>query len=588
MRKKNNLFAIKLMFKFSKRRLIHTIISSAIGYFEWLFYSAFFIKFVIKGLENGIAFSSVVQYILICAIVFAITSLYDAYVNNVVFPLTSTIMDEKIQTLIYKKAMNVELQCYEDPKFYDKFTLSINGASQRIITIVNNTFNIIFGVITGIIAFFTMYRIDSYSILFIVFPMLGNFLFGKLSNKISYARYQENIVNERKSAYINRVMYLTEYAKELRLTKVFDLLRKMLKDSVEDSKRIVEKYSIKSVVYVWLQNLLTFALVFEGIMLYSAYRTIVVGSMSLSNLAIMFSIMEASSWIVFRLFSSVLEMFRENIFMSDFYEFLKYKEKIPENQEGYIPAAEVNKIEFVNVSFDYGEKTVLNNISFKINKNETIAIVGHNGAGKTTLIKLLLRLYDPTKGKILVNDIDIKKYNLRQYRDMFAVTFQDYNLFAASVKDNIFMTHNDNNEDICAWEALNKAGLKHYIETFDDGLYKNLTKEFDDNGLICSGGQAQKICNSRVFAKKSQIKIFDEPSSALDPTSEKILYDNIMDDNLNIKLIISHRLSSVKDCDKIIVLSEGCVLGFDSHDELIRNNHFYSEMFLKQSENYVC
>lgn len=269
---------------------------------------------------------------------------------------------------------------------------------------------------------------------------------------------------------------------------------------------------------------------------------------------------------------------------------MEYEEKIPENQDGILPEEKVHSIEFKEVSFGYKEaEPVIKNLSFKIEGDKVCALVGHNGAGKSTIIKLLFRLYDPTSGEILVNGVNIKEYNLKAYRRLFSAAFQDYKVMAMSVKDNVLMGEKVDYPEEAVEHALKCAGVWTKVHSLPDGMNTMMTKEFDKAGAVLSGGEQQKIVVARAFAKKASVKVFDEPSSALDPIAEYELYKGIMGESKgHITLFISHRLSSVKDADKVFMLENGSVIEQGSHKELMDMRGKYCEMFTKQAQNYLA
>ena len=276
-------------------------------------------------------------------------------------------------------------------------------------------------------------------------------------------------------------------------------------------------------------------------------------------------------------------------FLEYFRTFMEYEEKIPEDMDGIIPE-KIRSVEFKNVCFEYKEnKPVINNLSFKIEGNKVCALVGHNGAGKSTIIKLLLRLYDPTSGEILVNGINIKEYNLKAYRRQFSAAFQDYRVMAMSVRDNVIMGEKLDEPNETAKRALKCAGVWDKISSLSDGIDTVMTKEFDNNGAVLSGGEQQKIVVARAFAQQTSLKIFDEPSSALDPIAEYELYKGIMNESKgHITLFISHRLSSVKDADEVFMLENGTVIEQGTHRQLMAMGGKYCEMFTKQAQNYLA
>ncbi len=611
----NNAYAVKTVWQLSKKRVLHTALHSIVGYAEWIFMSIFFLRFVIHAIETEQPFGTILGFIGICFAVFSLLALYTSYMNSVVVPITDNTIYRALYKKLYAKARNVELRCFEDATFYNKYTMALDGAAQKMTKSVTCFFQVLFGVVAAIAAFYSMFRIDPFSVLFVISPIIGNFVFGGLMNKIWGGRYADNVKNNRKADYVSRVMHLAEYAKEIRYSNIHELMMRRYGETIEGNRAVADKYAKKAIVYTWAQNVTTFALVFEGIMIYAAYRTIVSRTMGLAELAIMFTAMSTSSWILIGIFNNVIDALKNGEFLEYFRTFMEYEEKIPEDQDGILPDKKVHSIEFRNVSFAYKEdEPVIRNLSFHIDNDKICALVGHNGAGKSTIIKLLFRLYDPTEGEILVNDINIKEYNLKAYRRLFSAAFQDYKVMAMSVRDNVLMgafrdtqdayatatanavestnTSQDAGKidsDAVAERALRCAGVWDKVSSLPNGMDTVMTKEFDKDGAVLSGGEQQKIVVARAFAQNASVKVFDEPSSALDPIAEYELYNDIMKESKgHITLFISHRLSSVKDADIVFMLEKGQIIEQGSHEELMRGRGKYCEMFTKQAQNYLA
>ncbi len=586
----NNAYAVKTVWGISKARVIHTALDTIVGYVEWIFMSIFFTRYVIHVIETEVPFEKILVFIGLCFIGFSLIAMYNSYKSSVVVPFT----DNKIYRVLYKKlyakARNVELRCFEDADFYNKYTMALDNSAQKMTKSVDFFFQVLFGVGAAAVAFSSMFMIDPFSVLFVISPIIGNFVFGGLMNKIWGGRYVDNVKNNRKAEYVNRVMHLAEFAKEIRYSNIHDLMMNRYKEAVKGNQEVADKYAGKAIVYSWAQNVTTFALVFEGIMIYAAYRTIVSKTMGLAELAIMFTAMSTSSWILIGIFNNLMEAMKNGEFLEYFRSFMEYEEKIPENQDGIMPKEKVYSIEFKEVSFAYKEEEkVIEKLSFKIEGDKVCAFVGHNGAGKSTIIKLLFRLYDPTEGEILVNGINIKEYNLKAYRRLFSAAFQDYKVMAMSIKDNVLMGETFENPKEVAEHALTCAGVWEKVKSLPNSMDTIMTKEFDKEGVVLSGGEQQKVVVARAFAKKASVKVFDEPSSALDPIAEYALYKGIMDESKgHITIFISHRLSSVKDADMVFMLENGKVIEQGSHKELMEMSGKYCEMFTKQAQNYLA
>ena len=245
-------------------------------------------------------------------------------------------------------------------------------------------------------------------------------------------------------------------------------------------------------------------------------------------------------------------------------------------------------IEFRNVSFKYPGQTeyALENFSIIINSHEKYSIIGENGAGKSTFVKLLMRLYDPTEGIILLNGIDIKQYNYDDYLSLFAPVFQDYKLFAFTIDENI-SSFSDDNIDKLRFSAK-KAGIDKRIMQLPKQYKTYFTKQFDDDGVDFSGGEQQKIAIARSYYRNDAIiTILDEPTSALDPRAERKIYENLNDlIGDNTAFYISHRLASSRFCDKIIVIKDRHLCEFGSHNELICKKGYYMELYNLQADYY--
>ena len=586
---KNSWFAMKLVAAICPSYIVHTVIMWLIGQSEWVFFDGVFMKVIVNDLSEGREFKSILSFILICGVIFCILAIYTGYVDNVVFPLKTNRLYGGIYKKLYAKAKNVELSCYEDPDFYNRYTMAIDGAEQKITAVIRGLIGAVIGAAASVSVFYMMYEIDHYAMLFIISPLIGNFVFGNLKNKYDYKRYKEQAPNEKVLNYVSRMMYLPDGAKEIRLSNVFSLMRKQYRDATVNNVKVADKYAFKNAHMNFWRITFTFTVIFEGVLLYAIYRNRVTGSISLADLTIMASLMVAMTWILIRVFENVMEVLKNGMYLNNLRGFLEYEEKIPEDYDGEMPDVDFKSLEFKNVSFSYKDTEIIHNLSFKVNKGETAALVGHNGAGKTTIIKLMLRLYDPDSGTILYNGKDIKTYNLKAYRDIFATTFQDFKLFGMTVKENVLMGRHYENEDELVREALKKADVLDRIEELDKGIDSVMTKEFDENGCVLSGGESQKVAVARTFIKDAPMKIFDEPSSALDPIAEYELFNSIIGEGQDhTMLFISHRLSSVKNCDKVFMLEKGTLIEEGTHKELMEQNGSYAAMYKKQAMNYLA
>lgn len=586
---RNDCYALKLGFSIEKSMVIHSFFVQASGYFEWVFFEAVFLRHIVDALDRNQDFQVVFRFILLCGAMFFLLSVYENYVENVVYPLSAVRLHYGVYSKLYAKAKNVELRCYEDSEFYNRYTMSMDNSDTRILEIIRNVWGVLGGTAATIAVFWFMYEIDHYAVLFILSPLIGNFVFGHFKNKYEFKRYTEQAPDDKVLNYVNRVMYLPDYAKEIRLSNVFSLLKRQYRDATQHKVRTAVKYAFSNASLSFLKITFTFTVIFEGVLLYAIYRNRVTGSISLAQLTVMSSLMVAMTWILIGLFENIMSIMKNGMFISNLRGFMAYQEKIPEDQDGVMPEGKFETLEFDHVSFSYKEEETIKDLSFTIKEGEIAALVGHNGAGKTTIIKLLLRLYDPVSGVIRLNGRDIREYNLHAYRELFAVTFQDFSIFGLTVMENVLMGRHGENDEQVAADALKKAGMYDKVMSLPNGMHTVMTKEFDADGAVFSGGESQKIAVARTFAKDSYIKIFDEPSSALDPIAEYELFQNIMKEGSDHTMFfISHRLSSVKKCDKVFMLEGGRLIEEGSHTELMAQNGSYAKMYRRQAMNYLA
>ena len=246
------------------------------------------------------------------------------------------------------------------------------------------------------------------------------------------------------------------------------------------------------------------------------------------------------------------------------------------------------ELEVRNVSFRYQSmsKDALHHINLNIKKGEKIALVGKNGSGKTTLVHLLLRLYDPDQGQLLYNGLDIRKLELEVYRDRFGIVFQDFNLYADTIRNNLFLGGESKNEEEIS-QIIREFGLENKIRALPDGMDTQLTRELSEDGVLLSGGQSQALAICRIYLTDHDIFILDEPTSALDPMAEAKFFENIK--NIAAEktvLFISHRLSSAKIADRIYMMEDGEIVEYGTHAQLMELDQKYAEMFEIQSQYY--
>lgn len=593
----NNKYILKMLWNIKKGRVVGEFFYSALNYMYWVFYDILFIKYLVESLENGKSFEQIMIFIVVAMLGFAIPNILSAWYTNVYRLKSDADIFENINTKLFEKATHVELECYENADFYNRFTLAMKDCEQRLAQILENQCLILSSGIASIFALYYMFTIDHYVIFFIAGPLIGNFVFGKLINEVKFRMNKECVPYNRKMEYVNRTLYLADYAKEFRMSEVFHVLQNLYEEGFQGIMGKIKEYRKKKVFLVFMRNIFTFVVIFQGVIFYSLYRVMVTQSMSISGFTVLFSAMTAVAWMVIEASKAIIQSYEDSLYIANLKEFLEYKPTMDEQQKGILPnVCEENApceeaLKLQNVSFTYlgQELPTLHDINMTISKNEKIAIVGHNGAGKTTFVKLLMRLYDVSEGEICYYGKNIKELDLPEYRKLYGTAFQDYQVFSMTVAENILMRKPESAEDYKKVEnSLKRAGVYEKVCRLPHGMDTILTKEFAEDGAMLSGGELQKIAVARAFAKDYKIAIFDEPSSALDPVAEYQLYESILKECADKTVVfISHRLSTAVLADTIYLFENGRIAEQGNHEVLMQQDGKYADMFRKQAENYV-
>ncbi len=491
-----------------------------------------------------------------------------------------------INNMIFKKAQQVELGCYENPDFFDNYNRAtwvverqgfkriIEGSAWTVGSAVSIVFLAIY-----------LFNIDPWLLLVILCPVIVMY-FRVKKNDVEFAKEKAMTPFERQKDYTKRTVLLKDFAKEIKTTSIFKVVKRRFTQAIKENIKLIKTYGFKIAILEIASDFFGEVIPIAGGFAYGCYRLIVLENIEISAFSVLISAITNCRNKLNQLAYYFTMQQKHCLWVQNLREFLDYEPRIVGGDK--IPG-DFESLEFKNVSFCYSgnDKNSLTDISFKINRGESIAVVGHNGAGKTTLSKLIMRLYDVDEGEILYNGINIKEYDLLKYREKFASVFQDYRIFAMTVAENVLIEETDENNIQKAINALKQSGVYSKVETLPQKEQTILTREFDEEGALLSGGESQKVTIARMFAKTFDIAILDEPSSALDPVAESKMYDNLMEGTKNKTVIyISHRLSSATRSDNILVFAGGRLIESGTHEQLMNLNGEYCNMFTLQASGY--
>lgn len=551
-------------------------------------YSIYLIKFIYESIENHIDFRKLFVMVCIFCIVYVIIHLTSAFHSY-----CQKIAEMKVYRHIFGKIMDrakrITIDQYENPDFYDNFSRALDESLERgIWGMLWTTWGVgaVFGSVTAMII---LASVDVMLIVFAIPPIIGSLYFGIRESAEQFAARREETVGKRKMEYAKRVFYEKKYAGELRLFPISRVLFGIHRDGYMERYEKNQSHQRKIAVYRLIETLLFAGLVTMGSYLYITYRLKIGGSTAVAA----YIAMIAAVGYVVNSINTAIEYFSQSgklcMYMNHIREFMECEiEEVTEDT--IMPGSSMGDIFFDKVSYHYSgsDQMIIQNLTIRIRQGEHIALVGENGAGKTTLMKLLMGLYPVSEGKILVGGKDIRRYNMDAYRDHFGTVFQDFQIFSLPLGENVLMkTPETEEERKLVIDSLEKAQFGDVLEKLPQGIDTYLTKEFDENGFVCSGGQAQKVAIARVFAKNPDVVILDEPSSALDPIAEYNMYCNMMEASQGKTVFfISHRMSSARMADRILFLENGRIVEEGTHQELLEKNGRYAAMFHLQAQNY--
>lgn len=583
---KNVVFALKLVWEADKKLLIGYFVTEISNKVLSMYVqNILFLKVLLSIIDGNADFKTYFVYLLLFFGVYLLVNVISAFAERTRL-ISSKVVLKEVNNKIFEKATSLDVSCYENPEFYDKYQRATLVLSSSYYDLICWDVAAIVGGIIALVCVVTTVTVINPLYLLFLLPVTLVFVIEIYKSKAVYKRDLEMTTNNRIKAYIQRTMFLKEYSKDMRTSNIFAVLIQRFKKAIDGNVFILKKYGLKLFIYSMLSSLFSDFIPIIGTYALAGYQFIYTNTLTISDFSVVLSSINSVRDSTMSIAEGFDELSQMALFFQNLRDFFDYEPKIT---DGGKDAEEFQSLEFKNVTFKYPDtsKVILQNVSFKINKGETIAVVGVNGAGKSTLVKLLLRFYDPDEGEVLYNGINVKEYNVASLRNAFATVFQDYKNFAVSVNENIMCHECNDEEKKLAEKALKRSGVWNKISSLPKGADTVLTREFEIDGAGLSGGENQKVSAARLFARDFQIAILDEPSSALDPIAEYKMYENLINVTQNKTVIyISHRLSSAVLSDRIFVLGNGTILESGSHSELMAQNGEYSKMFILQASSY--
>lgn len=572
-------FLLAPWWKYGKTLMVGSFISSVLFVPAAGYFSATLAQAVIEMIEAGkpfeAAFLTGLTYLLLALALNLLHAVYeDFYLRWKKQEIEGT-----IERSIYEKALMVDYRHFDDPIYFDSYKLTTEKFASQSSEMLQNLFSLLSGVAKCIV-YGALIASQGVALLLIVLGCSAFVAYAQIYwSRVSVERETAMVNDQRKADYLRRLFFDHTAVADLRASNIKKPLFSLFDGSVKSRAAIYRKYGAKEFLTDILANLAqlgtTFAVpvyVAWGVMSgniggIGVYATLIASSLALKEA------LNALGW-----WSSQVAL--GVAYAQKVQHFFDTDSTIEASTDGEKASDGPFSVRFDHVSYRYGgsDDFAIRDLSLAIAQGEKIAIVGENGAGKTTLTKLLLRLYDADGGTVQINGRPIADYDVSTLRGRIGIAFQQSRLYALSVREN--MTAYADADDARLKSCLEEVGLRLSLDA-------QVTKEFDENGAVLSGGDAQRLCLTRLLHSEFGLLILDEPSSALDPIAEYRIAKLIFDRSPTTTIMVAHRLSTVVDADRIYLLSDGRIIESGTHAELMAQNGKYREMFLKQAEGYL-
>lgn len=505
--------------------------------------------------------------------------------QSTVRQLLGELLQQQIRLQILEKANSLEIAFFENARFYDRLQNAHREAGYRPLEIVSQLLSLGQSAITLSSMTFLLTRLH-----WVILPLILTTLIPVLvvQNRYGYANYwmlRQRAPELRKQQYISSLLTADWVIKEIRSFQIEDYLLRIFKSLFTkffgETRTLIIKQNIAGLL-AFLVSMIGWLGSIGYIIFRVAQRSITIGDLSLYTQAVSQTQSQLRS-----ILGGLSSLYSNLLFIRNLFEFLTQPAR--DLSAGRVWTEPVHEIEFRNVSFGYPgtERPVLQNVSFTIQRGRMLALIGKNGAGKTTLIKLLCRLYEPTSGAILVNGKDISEYSPRSVQEHIAVIFQDYGRYHFTAQDNIGLGQVDLMNDLTAVEsAARRSGADSVIDTLP-AKYQTMLGRWFKCGHDLSVGEWQKIALARAYLRNGSIVVLDEPTAALDAEAEYEIFEDLSQWTANqVTVLVSHRFSTVRMADHILVFNQGKIVEAGSHEELLLKNGQYARLFHLQAQGY--
>lgn len=587
-------FLTKLCFKASPGGMALHIFESMKLQVSIFFESVIMVNYAVGIVENGGPWRSLLFGMAVFMLAVLLSTITFAYYKQCALPKYTPVLCQAFRMHIYEHTKDLDLACYSDTDFYQKFILAMEESDACINRYLESVELFSAHCLKLLLSIVFCLVLNPVLLLVPIAALPLELWLSEKQNKHTVASRMERVPYEQKREYQNRIFYLADYAKDLRLNPhMQEKCRQDFHTYNSDIRRIHKHYGKKLSAYsciheAVLTNYLKEALSWTLLL----YQLLVLHTLSYAHLLSSLrasTYVSGSSQLLLMNWKKVLE---NSAYVRQIRSLSGQKTTMISKKSLPVPnnLADAD-IQISNVSFSYyPDAPVLKDISLHIRPRQKIALVGYNGSGKTTLVKLLLKLYDPDSGSISVGGTNIKDYDVTAYRHAVGSVFQDFKIYAASLKENVLLdvSSQTKKESFDVEKALYDARFTLQNNQLIYQIETPLTTEFEKDGVNLSGGEMQKVAIARILYRGQNICIMDEPSSALDPLAEYQLNQEMNEIAKDKTVIfISHRLSATRDADCIYMMEHGRIIEAGTHEQLLAMNGKYAQMWKVQASLYL-
>ena len=537
------------------------------------------IQFVLNSIATSNSIYTIILILFVSGVAYVFIEILKNHIKNITTPQYQQKIQFELQRKVYAKAAAVDVVLYDTPGFYDQFALALQIDTYAITSVQN--FSALFGIICGIAALTSLISSLQPILVLVALGMaIVSTVFSSFSMKYQLQFVEKSISLDRRIDYVSRCFYLPNFVKEIRIFPIAQFLENRHKEAFEQKSSLIVSKGKKQCA---VGNLRSFFITF---ITYSTMGMLAANTISgkylIGNFVALLNSVKYLNNNIEGVFQVLRQTYENTLYLEKYLDFMEFPDHKTKKTANLIDAGISIVISDVSFKYPTASQYALKNICMHISCGEIVAFAGTNGSGKSTLIKLITGLYTPECGSIRINNHAIDYYSYNDSHDIIGCVFQECQLLETTILENVLFRPSCNREvdEEIAWKALEQVGMKERVKKLSNGLYTQISKEFDPNGAVFSGGETQRIALSRIFTKPYKLIILDEPSNSLDKKTEGLFFKNIVSlPHRPTIIFIAHGRQELMYAEKIFFFESGELTSVGTFDELALQNRTFIKMY---------